>query len=50
MKNIVLILCSILTLSVSAQKSITVTGEFKEDFITKETSKQLRKTLFVLEK
>ena len=50
MKNIVLMLCSILTLSVSAQKSITVTGEFKEDFITKETSKQLRKTLFVLEK
>ena len=50
MKNIVLILCSILTLSVSAQKSITITGEFKEDFITKEPSKQLRKTLFVLEK
>ncbi len=50
MKNIVLILCSILTFSVSAQKTITVTGKFKKNYRTVNPTKQLQRALFILEK
>ena len=49
MKNIVLILCSILTFSVSAQKTITVTGKFKKNYRTVNPTKQLQRALFILE-